>query len=70
MVLEVSAMSVTEVESAIAQLSAKQLAELQAWLKEYQEQVWGNKIEDDMEVSRLNDLLAPADKNAKEVAHT
>lgn len=57
-------MSVTEIESAIGQLSDKELAELLAWLKEYEEKVWDNKIEDDMEVSRLNDLLAQTGKEA------
>jgi hypothetical protein len=60
--LEGSAMSVTDVESAITQLSPKELAELLAWLKEYEEKVWDNKIEEDLEVGRLNDLLAPVGK--------
>jgi len=55
-------MSVTDVESAITQLSPKELAELLAWLKEYEEKVWDNKIEEDLEVGRLNDLLAPVGK--------
>jgi len=55
-------MSVVEIESAVTHLSAKELAELLAWLKEYQERVWDDKIEDDMEVSRLDDLLAGVGK--------
>jgi len=39
-------MSVTEIESAIAQLPAKEVAELMAWLQNYHDQVWDKQIED------------------------
>ena len=55
-------MSVTEIESAIAQLPAKEVAELMAWLQNYHEQVWDKQIEDDLEAGRLDNLLAEVDK--------
>jgi hypothetical protein len=54
-------MSVVEIESAIAQLPAKEVAELMAWLQNYHEQVWDRQIEDDLEAGRLGKLLAEVD---------
>jgi hypothetical protein len=54
--------SVKEVESAIAQLSPKELAELMAWLEEYHAQIWDKQIEEDLEAGRLDALLAEVDK--------
>jgi hypothetical protein len=55
-------MSVAEIESAIAQLPAKEVAELMAWLHEYHDQVWDRQIEDDLEAGRLDKLLAEVDE--------
>ena len=55
-------MSVTEIESAIAQLQAKELAELMTWLQKHHEQAWDNQIEADLEAGRLDSLLAEVDK--------
>ena len=55
-------MSVTEIESAITQLSAKEVAELMAWLQNYHDQVWDKQIEDDLEAGRLDKLLAEVDE--------
>ena len=55
-------MSVTEIESAIRQLPASDLAELMAWLEEHHEQVWDQQIEADLEAGRLDALLAEVDK--------
>jgi len=55
-------MSITEIETAIAQLPAKEFAELMAWLQEYQQRVWDEQIEDDLEAGRLDKLLAEVDK--------
>ena len=55
-------MSVAEIESAIAQLPAKEVAELMAWLQNYHEQVWDRQIEDDLEAGRLDKLLAEVDE--------
>ena len=54
-------MSVKEIESAITQLSAKDLAELMAWLENHYAQMWDKQIEDDLEAGRLDALLAEVD---------
>lgn len=54
-------MSVKEIETAITQLSATELAELMAWLTEYHAQEWDKQIEDDLEAGRLDALLAQVD---------
>ncbi len=58
----ISAISVIEIESAIAQLPAKNVAELMAWLQEYHERVWDRQIENDLESGRLDPLLAEVEK--------
>ena len=55
-------MSVTEIESAIAQLAPKDVAALMAWLQNYHEQLWDKQIEGDLEAGRLDHLLAEVDK--------
>lgn len=54
-------MSVKEIEEAIAQLSAKDVAELMAWLGEHHAQVWDRQIEDDLATGRLDALLTEVD---------
>jgi hypothetical protein len=55
-------MTIKEIEAAITQLPAKELAELMAWLQEYHAQAWDKQIEDDLEAGRLDALLAEVDK--------
>ncbi|MEG5141067.1 MULTISPECIES: hypothetical protein [unclassified Microcoleus] len=43
-------MSVKELETAIMNLSVKELSELTAWLIEYHQQVWDRQIEDDVDL--------------------
>lgn len=50
-------MSVKEIEGAIQQLSASELAELAAWFAEYQAQAWDKQIEEDLDAGRLDSLL-------------
>jgi hypothetical protein len=59
---EENPMSVAEIESAISQLPAGELAELMAWLQKHHEQVWDRQIEEDLESGRLDVLLAEVDK--------
>ena len=59
-------MGVGEIELAIAQLPAKELAELIAWLQKYRGQMWDMQIEDDLEAGRLDRILAEADKEYQE----
>lgn len=58
-------MTVREIESAIAQLPPKELAELAAWLQEYHQQAWDKEIEDDLEAGRLDAMLAEVDKECE-----
>jgi hypothetical protein len=59
-------MGVGEIELAIAQLPAKELVELMAWLQNYHGQMWDKQIEDDLEAGRLDRILAEADKEYQE----
>jgi len=59
-------MSVKEIETAITQLSVKDLAELMGWLENYQAQLWDKQIEADLEAGRLDALLAEVDKEYEE----
>ena len=54
-------MSVAEIESAIAQLPAKDFAELLAWLQKYHDRMWDKQIEDDLAAGRLDALISEAD---------
>ncbi len=53
-------MGIAEIESAIAQLPAKEFAELIAWIQEYRERVWDKQIEDDLAAGRLDALISEA----------
>ncbi len=55
-------MTVKDIEAAITQLPANELAELMAWLEEYHARAWDQQIEDDLEAGRLDALLAEIDK--------
>lgn len=55
-------MGVKQIERAIAQLPAKDLAELMSWLEDYNAQVWDKRIEEDLEAGRLDTLLAEIDE--------
>ena len=55
-------MTVKDIEAAITQLPAKELAELMAWLQEYHARAWDQQIEDDLEAGSLDALLAEVDK--------
>jgi hypothetical protein len=54
-------MSVTEIESAIAQLPAEDFVAIVKWLS-YREQVWDKQIERDLEAGHLDTLLAEVDR--------
>ena len=55
-------MSVKEIETAIIQLPAQDLAELMVWLENYHAQVWDKQIAEDLEAGRLDALLAEVDR--------
>jgi hypothetical protein len=51
---------VEDIESAIAQLSAEELAELRAWFEDFDARVFDDKIERDAKSGRLDKLAAQA----------
>ena len=55
-------MSVTEIKTAIAELTGHDLAELINWLETYQAKLWDKQIEEDLEAGRLDAVLAEVDK--------
>lgn len=55
-------MSLQEIETAITQLSAKDLAKLMAWLEEYHAQVWDRQIEEDLDTGRFDSVLAEVEQ--------
>ena len=55
-------MGVKQIEKAITQLPAKELAELVSWLEDYHARVWDTRIEEDLEAGRLDALLAEVDE--------
>jgi hypothetical protein len=54
-------MSIAEIESAIVQLPRRELAELIAWLRQYETEIWDRQIEDDLNAGRLDRLLSEVD---------
>jgi hypothetical protein len=54
-------MSIAEIESAIAQLPAKEFAELMGWLQEHYDRMWDQQIEGDLAAGRLDVIVAEAD---------
>ncbi len=55
-------MSIKDAEIAITRLSAKELAELMAWLENYHAKMWEKQIEEDLESGRLDALIAEANE--------
>ncbi len=54
-------MSVSEIDSAIAQLPAAEFAELMAWLQEHHDRLWDKQIENDLAAGRLDALMSKAE---------
>ncbi len=54
-------MSISEIESAIAQLSPSEIARLAEWFQEFQAQAWDRQIERDVQSGRLDSLIDQAD---------
>jgi hypothetical protein len=50
-------MGVRDIETAITQLSAHEVAKLADWFAEYQAQLWDRQIEEDLDAGRLDRLL-------------
>ena len=58
-------MSIAEIESAITQLSAEDVAALMSWFEDYHASVWEQQIEEDLDAGRLDALLAEVDKECQ-----
>jgi hypothetical protein len=54
-----------EIENAITQLSPQELAELSAWLADYQANVWDDQIERDLDAGRVDAFLEEVDEEYK-----
>jgi len=55
-------MSVEEIESAITQLPAAEIARLAEWFQEFQAQAWDSRIERDIGANRLDALIEQAER--------
>ncbi|HTE19396.1 MAG TPA: hypothetical protein VK689_13560 [Armatimonadota bacterium] len=55
-------MSINEIEAAITQLPAREVAELMSWLAEYHACLWDKQLEADLETGRLDAVLAEVDQ--------
>ena len=62
-------MGVKQIERAIAQLPAKDLAELFVWLEDYHAEVWDRQIEEDLAAGRLDALLVEVDEACEAGLH-
>ena len=60
--METKDVGVKQIERAITQLPAKDLAELMSWLEDYHAQVWDKRIEENLKTGRLDALLAEVDE--------
>ena len=55
-------MSVTEIETAITQLTSEDLDQPVNWLENYHARLWDKQIEKDLETGRLDTVLAEVDR--------
>jgi hypothetical protein len=55
-------MTIQEIEKAISQLPAKDLAELVSWIHEHHHDLWEQQIEQDLESGRLDSLLSEVER--------
>lgn len=59
-------MNITDIKTAVTQLSQNELAEFVQWLEEFQESQWDKQIEEDLKAGRLDHLIEQAEKAFKE----
>lgn len=55
-------MSITEIQTAVKQLSQDELAEFLEWLDNFQESLWDRQIEEDLKTGKLDVLIRQAEK--------
>lgn len=56
-------MSVQELENAVAQLSAEELAKFSTWFEEYTADAWDREFEADVQAGKLDALGKEADQD-------
>jgi len=54
-------MGIKEIETAIKELSAKEVSELSVWIADYQAGLWDAQIADDLDSGRLDEVLDQVD---------
>lgn len=55
-------MTVSEIESAIQQLPPEELLKFSEWFEEFESEMWDEQIESDLEIGKLQSLMAEAEK--------
>jgi len=55
-------MHITELKTAITQLSPQEFAEFVEWIDEFQESIWDQQIEADLKAGKLDHLIQQAEK--------
>lgn len=58
--------SLTEIKSALTQLSPDEITELSDWLDDYQQSQWDKQIENDLQSGKLDRLIQQAEKSYQE----
>lgn len=58
--------TITEIESAIENLSPDEFSEFSKWFEEFEERIWDNKIAGDLENGKLRNLIDEAEKDFAE----
>ena len=58
--------SLQEIESAISQLSADELAAFRVWFAEFDAELWDRQFEEDVAAGRLNQLAERARQHLQE----
>ena len=59
-------MTVSQIESAIKELTPEERSKLSEWFDEFDAQMWDDKIEADLESGKLQTLLDEAEKDFAE----
>jgi hypothetical protein len=55
-----------EIEQAVSQLSAEELANFRVWFAEFDAAIWDQQFEEDVAAGRLDDLAQKALKHLRE----
>ena len=55
-------MNITEIKTAVRELSQKERAELLEWLDEFQEALWDRQIEEDLKAGKFDALILQAEQ--------